>query len=334
MRRIAMACVCITSLGFAAVGATALLVAPGDAADHLDAPNLTSPGNDGRLDIADLYVFTAPNRARQTVMIMTVSPAVGVFSPDSFHPGADYTFNVDNDGDARQDQTWKFSFGPVRAGGAQRYRLRGPAAVKVAGFVGDVGNVDGARAFAGAADDPFFFDLNAFLGSAGRTFCDGGENDFFAGLDVLALVVQVPTRMLVGDGSNFGVWAATSLGGDQVDRMGIPALNTVFIPKPRKNSYNESQPADDVARFARHFGDLAATLLPDILPFDSAVDAGFLNGRRLRDDVIDIELGVITGDPGAGDCVDANDLPFSDLFPYLAQPHTGVPFLYVADDES
>jgi hypothetical protein len=58
--------------------------------------------------------------------------------------------------------------------------------------------------------------------------------------------------------------------------------------------------------------------------------AGFPNGRRLSDDVVDIELRVIAGallpdDQGGkqiplGDGVDVNDKPFRDAFPYVALP--------------
>ncbi len=60
--------------------------------------------------------------------------------------------------------------------------------------------------------------------------------------------------------------------------------------------------------------------------------AGFPNGRRLTDDVVDIELQVVEGillDPPAkrdlplGDGVDQNDKAFSDSFPYLAAPDSG-----------
>ena len=48
---------------------------------------------------------------------------------------------------------------------------------------------------------------------------------------------------------------------------------------------------------------------------------GFPNGRRLRDDVIDTELNIITnGLITAGDHVDANDVPFRDAFPFIAPP--------------
>jgi hypothetical protein len=67
---------------------------------------------------------------------------------------------------------------------------------------------------------------------------------------------------------------------------------------------------------------------------------GYPNGRRLGDDVIDIDLRVIAQGDGSflngllglpnkspnnlvGDGVDANDVPFSSTFPYVASPHQG-----------
>src|SRR5207249_1654222 len=57
-------------------------------------------------------------------------------------------------------------------------------------------------------------------------------------------------------------------------------------------------------------------------------NAGFPNGRRLTDDVVDIELRVIAGaligkNVPLGDGVDQNDKPFSSTFPYLAAPTSG-----------
>ncbi|GAA2677943.1 DUF4331 domain-containing protein [Streptomyces aculeolatus] len=59
--------------------------------------------------------------------------------------------------------------------------------------------------------------------------------------------------------------------------------------------------------------------------------AGFPNGRRLADDVLDISLQAVEGAAQSGqlvpaladgDQVDTNEVPFGDTFPYLAQPHT------------
>ncbi len=61
-------------------------------------------------------------------------------------------------------------------------------------------------------------------------------------------------------------------------------------------------------------------------------NAGFPNGRRLMDDVVDIELQALEGAVrtgelvealAAGDGVDSNDKEFGDTFPYLALPHSG-----------
>jgi Domain of unknown function (DUF4331) len=61
-------------------------------------------------------------------------------------------------------------------------------------------------------------------------------------------------------------------------------------------------------------------------------NAGFPNGRRLSDDVIDasvqvLEGALIQGHPAIvdqlGDGVDANDVAFGPTFPYLALPHAG-----------
>ena len=59
--------------------------------------------------------------------------------------------------------------------------------------------------------------------------------------------------------------------------------------------------------------------------------AGFPNGRRLTDDVLDIEVQALEGAAqtgkivealAAGDAVDANDGRFTPTFPYVALPHT------------
>jgi hypothetical protein len=62
--------------------------------------------------------------------------------------------------------------------------------------------------------------------------------------------------------------------------------------------------------------------------------AGFPNGRRLADDIVDIELRAVAGVlvPGfdiapnnqLGDGVDVNDRDFLGVFPYVATPHNGL----------
>jgi len=126
----------------------------------------------------------------------------------------------------------------------------------------------------------------------------------------------------------------------QVDRFGIPAVNTVFIPSDLKDRFNQTAPADDVAEFRsvieqtiiNGFGGdpalaatIASVITPDIQPINTSQPSGFLNGRRLEDDVITAELMLLFGDNAAlnDDNVDANDKSFMDHFPFLARPHGG-----------
>jgi hypothetical protein len=61
----------------------------------------------------------------------------------------------------------------------------------------------------------------------------------------------------------------------------------------------------------------------------SGVSGGWPNGRRFGDDVADIALTAIASGPAystitvVGDNVTANDLPYHQVFPYIATPHAG-----------
>ena len=73
---------------------------------------------------------------------------------------------------------------------------------------------------------------------------------------------------------------------------------------------------------------------PDRFGVIAGDNAGFPNGRRLFDDVVDIEERAVAGGYAftpafnaapanqLGDGIDANDLPFLPYFPYLAPPHS------------
>jgi len=321
--------------------AAALIIGPAAistrAADHLDAPLVAT---DGRLDINDVYAFQSPSDAAHTVLIMTVNPLAGVLSPTSFPPSASYDIKVDTNGDAREDMTYKVTFSEPDGSGAQSVMLRcvpasrcgaGGGATLATGQTGEDIPVNGGGTLrADVFDDPFFFDLIAFRN--GLAFCPGGVGtNFFAGLNVTAIVLELPSAMLGGD---IGVWARTELDGQQVDRMARPAINTVFIPSSKKDAFNAGIPSHDQRDFRGNVvgtlialgnseataNALADVLLPDILTIDTSSSAGFLNGRALADDVINAELGLISGGAITTDCV-GNDSAFTTTFPYLAPPN-------------
>ena len=322
-----------------------LVAVPTRAADHLDAPGLTSPGGDNRLDLTDVYVFQSPSNPNKTVLIMGVNPLAGVNNNGTFRSGAAYDFKIDSNGDAKEDLTYRIRFSTPNNSLVQQvtlFREMGESDVNddVALARGRTGQnipiAGGGMLRAGVFDDPFFFDLNAFLAVH---FCDPGEN-FFDGLNISAIVLEVPSSWL--GSNNIGVWARTVLSEKQIDRMGRPAINTVFIPNnpfepsgsepSQKNAFNAGRPQADRRNFRGEVVDtleifygagnptvsaLANILLPDILTVDTSNPSGFLNGRRLADDVIDAELALVTNGAVTTDCV-ANDSAFTNSFPYLA----------------
>ena len=356
----------IAALGASTLVAALVLLVVGvaprfsGAADHLDAPLVAA---DGRTDINDVYLFESGSN---TVMVMTVNPLAGVLSPTSFSPKATYNFKIDNTGDAVADIVYTATFSPPSENAsvkAQKITLtrsgvevaRGKVTPNLGGAAGspNVIPVDGGGSlYAGVNDDPFFFDLLAF--NAGAAFCPGGVgSNFFTGLNVSAVVLEVPSSSLGSTPSDttFGVWGTTEIAGAQIDRMGRPAINTVFIPTnpfetgvpSQENAFNATPPVNDVALWTPEVVDtllalsaldgspytaaqaatIAGILLPDILTIDTADAAGFPNGRGLADDVINTELFIVTGGLFGGsavlatDCV-ANDSAFSGTFPYLA----------------
>lgn len=305
---------------------------PARAADHGDAPFVTLL--DGRRDINDLYVFQSPTTPSNTVLIMTVSPAAGLLNPTVFAPKADYRFLVDNNSNSVEDIVFTVRFAGQRAPQRMQVTGRGPGLrLSARGAVGQqLSLAGGGTVQAGLFDDPFFFDVIAFR--KGLAFTDPGV-DFFRGLNTLAIVLEVPTSILQVQSNAFAVWVTTGFQARQLDRMGRPAINTVLIPAAKKDLFNRSRPRNDrqlfrqdavnsimsLGRTQQDAEGLADFLLPDVMTYDPAAPQGFPNGRRLPDDVIDIELQLLTGSSGATDGVDANDRTFLQNFPYLASPN-------------
>ncbi|NND01913.1 MAG: DUF4331 family protein, partial [Acidimicrobiia bacterium] len=94
---------------FAMVAALAVAPNAADAADHLDAPSLTSPGGNARLDVNDLYVFEGQD-ADNTVLALTVNPlADGTTRFATFREGA-YHLRIDNTGDGVEDIAYTVVF--------------------------------------------------------------------------------------------------------------------------------------------------------------------------------------------------------------------------------
>ena len=310
-----------------AVGVLLLPISAAISADHLDSPSVQ---NNHSLDINDLYAFKSPTNANNIVLVMTVNPLAGVLSGTDFSSAGRYEFGVDNNGDAIPDKTFTVYFSAPKRGSQNVLVLRGNGSVLASGKTEqDITIAGGGKMRAGLFDDPFFFDLNGFQDNFNFT-----GSDFFAGMNVSGIVLEIPRTEL--GGVNVGVSVKTMIGGTQFDRMGRPAINTVLLPSGQKDAFNAGVPANDYANFGAaveatiaslNGGDtataatLAGILLPDVLTVDATSSAGFLNGRQPSNDVIDAELSLLTNGGVTTDMVNANDVPFLPGFPYLAPKH-------------
>ena len=87
-------------------------------------------------------------------------------------------------------------------------------------------------------------------------------------------------------------------------------FRSVLVPAQSRDDYNFTAPREDAKLHAAGLKEtlaalgiadpavrdaLGAALLPDVLTYDPAKPAGFLNGRRPEDDVIDAVLGLLFG---------------------------------------
>ncbi|MFJ6726689.1 MULTISPECIES: DUF4331 domain-containing protein [unclassified Streptomyces] len=243
---------------------------------------------------------------------------------------------------------------------------------------------NGARTFAGQADDPFFLDLRVFDLLYGGNLSEVG-NDTLKGYNVNSIALQVPTDLIAESTHQpiVGIWSTTQRRNaqgyyTQVSRLGSPLVNEVVNPLKDKDKFNASSPWED-AKFLKNVtnpelpkliegiykikapaeprNDLVDVFLkgvkglnqpPNVTPSEQlrlntsikptaapkrlgvldGDNAGFPNGRRLTDDVIDASLQVVEGELlGAkndlGDAVDKNDKEFEKAFPYVALPTEG-----------
>ncbi len=318
---------------------------------HYSGPDLAFPNKDARLNCTDLYVFPKPGDGSKTILIWNSHPSLGVNPPgpttrDPFATNALYEVMIDANGDFVADIAYSVRFAASRGGaltatvrridGTQSGRTGDDGTVVVEGAAVSTGrqaSVTGAgdyRFFAGWRSDPFFFDAQGALNGLKLT-----GHDFFADKNVYSIVLEVPNAKL---GSRINLWARTMDGASgsyvQADRN-ARASQEPFLSGDEKSAYITGEPAQD-ARFVpvfahalQHTGGytpeeatrVAATQLPDVLPFEPGHEASYpSNGRALTDDVEAYFLPVLTNGKVTGDGLK----PHSDLlaeFPYVGPPH-------------
>jgi hypothetical protein len=187
------------------------------------------------------------------------------------------------------------------------------------------------RFFAGVRSDPFFADYDGFVNNLQFTGAD-----YFAGKNVLGIVLEIPNGDLGPDGA--ALWARTNVHKGQevlqVDRIGGPGTNIGFNQGEDMQTFNLLEPSEDRDHFFEKFvGVLVARsgyaegeakgivdqILPDLLHYNHSQPVGFPNGRRLEDDVIDGAVSLFSH----GQITSDKTGPHADYladFPYLGPP--------------
>jgi hypothetical protein len=120
--------------------------------------------------------------------------------------------------------------------------------------------------------------------------------------------------------------ALFNVGAPETDRTDIVQALLTGIPDLNQHSGPNAELPKDTLKL--NLGVPPASGEPDRFGVIGGDNAGFPNGRRPEDDVVDIELQVIAGflvgnEVPLGDGVDQNDKEFLDSFPYLAAPDSG-----------
>jgi hypothetical protein len=221
------------------------------AANHLDTPTvITNP----RADIGDLYAWMSGD-GRRLQLAMTIVA-------HEFSPVISYTFHVDSGaafGATSATVAITCRFGAANAVDcrvADVDRAVGGASAE-AGLASQKGRF---RVFAGVRDDPFFNNVKGsraayeaaaaalprvtrdpascpqFGASTAREILEqwrmteGGDGrNFLAGWTPASLVIEIDREVVARGGPMLGIWAATSVPGRQLDRMGRPLTENALL---------------------------------------------------------------------------------------------------------
>lgn len=285
------------------VGTTSPLMA----SDHNDTPLLSAVArNDAKL--TDLYAFT---RGQNLVMVLGIDPTIPPEATDYVFPtDVSYRINVDNDSRVRFDDAQ--ALGEFGGSIVRPRKIREDLVFEVTFDTANtptlaVRGVPDKRAqqiaahtqlFAGLRDDPFIVKPRLER-------------------NVAAIVIELPLYLVSNRAYGYGhgradvllLWGTSALEGINsrlVELVGR-AFRSTFPENDVMNTLHPSLHASQLG------------VVPDVMIYDLSRPAAYPNGRELGDDVATIIADpriVAIDDPSP----EANDVPFLDVFPYLAAP--------------
>lgn len=257
------------------------------ASDHGDVP--TGPTGP-RVD-ANLSDFFAFRNGQNLVLILCSNTAIPPSATSYLFP-TDVTFHVFIDSHSAVSNGAVVQ--PEKIDDNVAFRIR----------FNDDGSMRIQRLGRGAGIDPRI--VSAFSGLRDDPFIRGPRQ----GRNIGAIVLEIPLSSVQAAPGPLVLWATSKVvdfDGPFQDLAGR-SLVSMF---PENALMNSMDP--------RHVGHRLGKT-PDVMIYDTALPAGFPNGRLLTDDVVDLvgDNRVLAND---APFPSTNDKPFLATFPYLAQPH-------------
>lgn len=195
-------------VGLAAIASLLLTHDGVHAADHNEAPGAMM---DNPADIADFYAWHTDSDTLVAVVTFAGLKAAG--EPATYDLDVLYGIHIDHNDDNLADIDIWCRFGTNGA-----MDMTGVQCLNIPGADGPVEgpvetNIDGGNGvtlWAGLRDDPFFFDLEGFQATLMMgTLMFDSTRDSLAGLNVTAIVIEMPAGDAAGGGTTLQTWATT-----------------------------------------------------------------------------------------------------------------------------
>ena len=182
------------------------VVTVSNAADHREAPATSAQV------VADIGDYYAWHEGDQLNLILTFGTFAAAGSDGAYDSDILYSFHFDTsapaNGESDIDIHARFAQDAMGNWGVQ---VSGIGESPLEGSVGaTLSNAD-LTAWAGVADDPFFFDQTGFREtvSTGTLSFDPSRDDV-AGLNVTAIAIQIPVNAIQPGGGEFQTWATSN----------------------------------------------------------------------------------------------------------------------------
>jgi Domain of unknown function (DUF4331) len=194
------------------LGLTTVFPEMAKASDHDESPLVKT---DASVDLTDLYIFDTGDEETTAIICW------GGFNdsrpqPDSeavYNANVLYTLNIDNNEDNVPDIQvfWRFAQNSAGEWGVQVENIPGSSGT-VSGAVETILSAgNGTRAWAGHADEPFFFDVQGYLDTlATGTLMIRNDRSVLAGLNVTALALEMNTEAMRSGDNELRFWITSA----------------------------------------------------------------------------------------------------------------------------